>query len=160
MAVWRTLQMLSSTKATITGENCIKKNIFKAFGNYPKGMQQMKRDLFLKFYQVLVRVVRVCGIQTTTSFTPFLTWFRVRKLCFWWKKQPFRALSPPGAQSRAKVSSCRDRILAFLLSHVPAGRISIPVWPKVWSFFVGWELYPRFWGQEYQMLTALISAHS
>ena len=44
-------------------------------------------------------------------------------------------LSPPGALSRAKVSSWRDRILAFLLSQVPAGRISIPVWPKVWSFF-------------------------
>lgn len=29
----------------------------------------------------------------------------------------------------------RDRILAFLLSQILAGRVSIPVWPKVWSFF-------------------------
>ena len=102
------------------------------------------RHLFLKSYQVLVRTVRVYGIQTTTSFTPFLTWVRVRKLCFWREKQPFRVLSPPGAPSRADVASWRDRILALLLSHGPAGRISIPVWPKVWSFFIGWELYPRF----------------
>lgn len=40
-----------------------KKKPFKAFGNYPKNKQQMKKHLFRKIYKYLVGKVSICGFS-------------------------------------------------------------------------------------------------